>query len=97
MDNRIASHNARRTVNVRLSLYLHLATYAIVNLVLAGVNYATSPDYLWFLWSLLGWGIGICFHAIVVFVFFGQSSLKERMLKNEMEKESRGKKESVKE
>lgn len=27
----------------------------------------TAPDHLWFFWPMLGWGIGIIFHAVNVF------------------------------
>ena len=33
----------------------------------AVVNLVTSPHYLWFLWTTLGWGIGLAVHAWVVF------------------------------
>jgi hypothetical protein len=27
----------------------------------------TAPGYLWFLWPMFGWGIGVVFHAVNVF------------------------------
>ena len=54
---------------VRLGFSIHLAAYVLVNLLLAVINLATTPQYLWFLWSLAGWGIGIAFHALAAFVF----------------------------
>lgn len=87
MENREAYLKAKKTVNARLALRLHLALFAIANLFMAIVNVVTSPQYLWFLWPLLGWGVGVCFHAMIVFAFYGKSSLRERMLKEEMEKE----------
>jgi hypothetical protein len=31
------------------------------------VNLMTYPRYLWFLWTAVGWGIGILFHGLRVF------------------------------
>ena len=30
-------------------------------------NITSSPDYLWFIWPLIGWGFGLLGHAIGVF------------------------------
>ena len=47
--------------------YVHLVLYGLVIGFLAMVNLVTYPRYLWFIWSALGWGIGILFHALRVF------------------------------
>jgi hypothetical protein len=52
------------------------------------VNISTSPQYLWFKWPLIGWGIGVISHALGVFVFTGGSAIKEQMIEKEMEKEA---------
>jgi transcriptional regulator with XRE-family HTH domain len=49
------------------SFYLHLAQYVTVILFLGVVNLMTSPQYLWFVWPALGWGIGIVAHGVQVF------------------------------
>lgn len=38
----------------------------MVNLLLCAINLLTSADYLWFVWPLLGWGIGLASHAFGV-------------------------------
>jgi len=48
----------------------------------------TSPEYSWFIWPLFGWGIGLLFHGLGVFVFTGEPAYKERMIEKEMKKES---------
>jgi hypothetical protein len=50
---------------LRLALYLHLAAYLSVNLLLILINLGTTPGYLWFQWPLCGWGIGLLAHAVV--------------------------------
>ncbi len=42
---------------------VHLFVYLAVNALLIGINLTYSPDNLWFIWPLLGWGIGLAGHA----------------------------------
>lgn len=46
--------------------YGHLASYAIVNFFLWQVDVLTAGS-TWFYWPLLGWGMGLAFHAYSVF------------------------------
>lgn len=46
--------------------FIHLLVYGLVNLLLAVINIATNPNHLWFYWPLIGWGIGIIGHGILV-------------------------------
>ncbi|MEM0341137.1 MAG: 2TM domain-containing protein [Desulfurococcus sp.] len=41
----------------------HLAAYVIINLFLVFINLWTSPEQIWFVWPLTGWGIESAFHA----------------------------------
>jgi len=43
------------------------------------INFATSTEYLWFKWPIMGWGIGVFFHAMNVFVFPGRSRVTRQM------------------
>ena len=38
---------------------IHLAVYAGVNLLLFIINMLTNPGTIWFVWPLVGWGIGV--------------------------------------
>ena len=40
----------------------HLGPFVIVIGVLGFINLLTSPNYPWFLWPALGWGVGLVFH-----------------------------------
>ena len=46
----------------------HLGIYVIVIGMLAMINLLTSPDYLWFRWPALGWGVGLAFHLWGMFL-----------------------------
>lgn len=41
----------------------HLFSYLIVNTMLVAINYITAQTINWAIWSILGWGIGLAFHA----------------------------------
>lgn len=43
-------------------LYEHVISYIIVNAFLIFINLWTNPEYIWFIWILVGWGIGLAFH-----------------------------------
>ncbi|PCJ54350.1 MAG: hypothetical protein COA73_14410 [Candidatus Hydrogenedentota bacterium] len=47
----------------RQDFYSNLRSYVIVNGVLLLMNLVTSPRYIWAIWPILGWGIGLLFHA----------------------------------
>jgi hypothetical protein len=70
-----------------LGIYIHLTAYIVVNLVLVVVNFSTTPQYLWFIWPLLGWGIGLFAHWFAVFV---GPRLMRRLVQQELEKEHQG-------
>jgi 2TM domain len=36
--------------------------------VLAGINLWLAPGKLWFIWVLLGWGIGVAAHGLAAFL-----------------------------
>jgi hypothetical protein len=69
--------------------YVHLIIYGVVNLIMAFYNLIYNPGYYWFFWPLIGWGIGICTHALSVFLrgrMFGKS-WEEKKIREIMEKE----------
>jgi hypothetical protein len=42
---------------------VHLIIYLAVNALLIAINLTSSPDNLWSIWPLLGWGLGLAAHA----------------------------------
>ena len=86
MENQEAYQKAKKRVEAKIGFYIHLSVYIAVNIVLVIINLRTSPEYIWFKWPLIGWGIGVFFHAMGVFVFTGKSAMKEKMIEKEMKK-----------
>ena len=79
-----AYERAKKRVEEKMGFYSHLAVYLIVNAILLFINLTQSPRGYWFFWPLLGWGIGVFFHGMGVFVWGEGSSLKNRMIEKEM-------------
>ncbi len=89
MENQEAYEKAKKKVEAKIGFYIHLAVYVGVNILLLAINLVTFRGYIWFIWPLIGWGIGLFFHAMGVFVFSRGRSIKERMIEKEMKKEER--------
>jgi hypothetical protein len=47
----------------RDEFFQHLRAYCIVNGALLLMNLITGPGTFWVVWPILGWGIGLAFHA----------------------------------
>jgi 2TM domain len=77
---------ARKRVEEKKGFYVHLAIYIVVNAMLILIWAFTDhgEGVPWFVWTLGGWGIGIIFHGLSVFVF-GRETGWER---TEVEKEA---------
>jgi hypothetical protein len=47
----------------RAAFFSHLWAYVGVQVFLIAINLITGPEYLWFVFPLLGWGLGLFFSA----------------------------------
>ena len=45
---------------------IHLGVYVLVVGLLAALNLYRNPDDLWFIWVLLGWGVGVAAHGLAI-------------------------------
>lgn len=89
MDEQARYQDAKRRVEEIKGFYLHLASYVFVNAALVIINLLTSPQYLWFIWPLIGWGVGLIVHAFTVYGGFWGKDWEERKIKEIMEKDQR--------
>jgi hypothetical protein len=87
MESQNTYDKAKERVEEKLGFFSHLAAYVVVNLILVIYNLTRSPNDLWFYWPLAGWGIGVFFHGMSTFVWGEGSSIKERMIRKEMERQ----------
>ena len=67
---------AKRRVQARYGLIIHAAMYVAVNSAIFAIWWFTGHGYPWFVWPMLGWGIGIVGHAMALLV--GPDSARER-------------------
>jgi hypothetical protein len=86
MEQPAAYEKAKKRVEEKIGFYSHLAIYILVNAILIIINLTQSPGERWFYWPLIGWGIGLFFHGMGVFVWGEGSAMKDRMIKEEMER-----------
>lgn len=77
---------AERKVNLRMELWWHLGSYFIVNVFLIIVWAITGAGYPWFIWVMIGWGIGVVFHIMHYFMSTHGETRRERMVQMEMER-----------
>ena len=89
MDEQTRYQEAKKQVEEIKGFYFHLVSYFLVNAVLIVVNLLTSPEYLWFIWPIMGWGVGLIIHGVSVFGGLWGKSWEERKIKEIMEREKR--------
>ncbi|UOB17221.1 2TM domain-containing protein [Abyssalbus ytuae] len=84
---------AKQRVEEEKEFYQHLVVYILVIPFLAFVNYWVDKwNFMWFFFPMIGWGIGLSFHAVKTFrwyPFLGKNweerKLKEFMAEEEMQ------------
>ena len=82
-----AENKLRRTAvcraNAKIGFSIHLAAYVFAIAAQAIINLAFTPQFLWFLFPALAWGIGVATHGAIVFAWLN-SDLKKRLIETEM-------------
>jgi hypothetical protein len=68
-DEKAAYLKAQKRMEDIKGFYGHLMSYVIVNSGLAVLNLVTYPQYWWFLYPVVFWGIGLGVHAMAVYNF----------------------------
>lgn len=76
---------AKKRVEELQGFYWNLASYIIINSFLHFLD-LKDGHYNWAYWPLLGWGVGIAFHAIEIFGMFNSSSWKDKQVQKELER-----------
>jgi len=85
----LAYQAAQKRVREMRGFYVHLAVYVLVNALLFTINMLGSPETLWFIFPLGGWGIAVAIHALRTFArrrFLGpewQARKMDELLNNE--------------
>lgn len=80
---------AEKRVEGKIKFKRNLYSYIVVNIFLAIINLIFTPHYLWFLWVVLFWGIGVVFSFLKAYVLFDKydsEEYRERKIQEEIEK-----------
>ena len=84
MQDNINLNRAKRHVERKLGFLVHFAVYTVVNsgLLLLGVLQQRSMVLAFV--PLFGWGIGLLFHGLAVFLKAPGATWKQRMIDREL-------------
>jgi len=84
-------YQAKKKVEKMKDFYANLASYVGVNTFLVFLNYYTGWGHKWFIYPLIGWGIGLLFHyfeAFGHFPFLGKN-WEEKKIQELMDEDSK--------
>lgn len=79
---------ARKKVKMKIGFMIHFTVYVLVNGLLISINLIQSDRTIWSAWPMFGWGVGLVFHGLGMFLFSGLAKIKEQMIQNELIKKS---------
>lgn len=80
---------ARKRVARKKKFYQHLGSYISVIGFLFILNMVTSPFHWWFIYPMLGWGLGLAIDYMSTFGVPGTNMNDENWERQEYEKEKR--------
>lgn len=75
---------ARGRAEAKYGFFVHALIYAAVMVLLLIINLLTSPGYLWFIWPLLGWGLGVALHGAGVYLLGGRNTIVDALTEREL-------------
>ena len=84
-------YRAKERVDKMKEFYAHVISYIGVNTFLVFLNYYTGWSHKWFIYPLIGWGIGLLFHYFEAFGHypFLSKNWEEKKIKELMEEEKK--------
>lgn len=77
---------AERRARSKLGWYLHACVYVLVNGLMFTLTALGHGRAHWTMFPALGWGVGLAFHGISVFVLGRGSEMRERMIERERQR-----------
>ena len=78
---------AKKRVDQKKGFFIHLIIYVIVNIGLVLIwAFVAGGGFMWFFFPLVGWGIGVLFHYLGIFVFSKQSEWDKKAIEKEIER-----------
>jgi len=77
---------AKSIVKKKKKFYGNFTSWAIMSVFWFILNMTTGPDFHWWIFPTLGWGIGVAFHYVETFGLFKSKEWEKRSIRKEMEK-----------
>ncbi|MFT3803238.1 MAG: 2TM domain-containing protein [Burkholderiaceae bacterium] len=77
---------ARRRAGARMGFLIHLGVYLAVNLVLVVIDLMTPSPVHWAHYPLMGWGLGLAIHGLVVHLQPQGQALHRRLVARELQR-----------
>lgn len=74
---------AKKRVQARMGFVVHASMYVVMNAGMFVIWFLTGQGYPWFMWPLLGWGIGVLAHAVTLVIGPG-STVERRAIDKEL-------------
>ncbi len=82
-----AYKRAEKRVRAKMRFYKHLTFFVSINSLLFLINILTSARVLWFIYPFLVFSVPLALHAAKTYIVPDHSSVKERLLEEELKKE----------
>lgn len=74
---------AKKRVKAKSKFDFHVTIYSSAIILTTTINLIATPEYLWFKWPLIIWGMVVFFYALQLIIFKNVSIFKERMNQKE--------------
>ena len=75
---------AKRRVLMKKTIKWHMIIYLIINILLCVIYYLTTPSgYLWPVWPIIGWGVGLILHIVVISFVLSSTRDKRDLVEKE--------------
>lgn len=78
--------SARRRAKAKYGFFVHAVVYAAVMLLLVVINLLTSPEAIWFIWPLIGWGLAVALHGAQVYLLSEKEMIIDTLTDAELKK-----------
>lgn len=82
---------ARGRAEAKYRFFVHAGVYAAVMVLLVIINVVTSPQVIWFIWPLMGWGFALALHGVRVFLLSDKNVIVDALTERELRHSSSGK------
>jgi len=78
---------ARKRLEARRGLTAHVVSYVVINVFLVVIWALVGGGFPWFIFPIMGWGIGLVAHGVVAFLL---SNPEEIVLQREQKRLAQG-------